>query len=109
MAIDLTDAGGFFTDFAETVVYCPRSGVRRSVQAVVDRSPPQDLSEAAGVAGAGIQVHVRNSATLGIASSELDIGGDRIELALRLGATAQARPISRLVSQDAGILTLEVQ
>ena len=60
-----------------------------------------------GGATAGLVIHVRNDAALGISSAEVDLGGDKVDLALRLGLAAQPHSIARIVSQDAGMLVLE--
>ena len=53
------------------------------------------------------QVHVANDSTLGITSSEIDLGGDQIELPPRDGKTAERRTITQLLIQDHGMLVLE--
>jgi hypothetical protein len=54
-------------------------------------------------------VTVRNSATLGVTAAELDTGGDRLDLATRTGLARTIRSIVGIVSQDAGMVTLEVR
>lgn len=94
----------------ETVTYKPAGGDTREIQAIVDRDTPETPSPA-GVRGrpkASIRVMVVNSSTEGITPSELNIGGDKIELPLRIGESATDRNIRSLSSQDGGMLELEV-
>lgn len=110
MPVDLAaDAPVFFGDFAETVVYRPKTGATRSIQAVVDRDPPAFLAEAAGFLVNGCHVIVRNSVTAGMAASELLVGGDRLDVADRPGGTLITRTVTRIVQQDAGVLRLEIR
>lgn len=112
-----SDASLVFTstsDFAEDVVYKPRLKNRetraaaRPIKAVVIREQivgvDQDNNETVAPM---FEVHVCNSATLGISSVELDCGGDKISLAVRNGMPATDRAIVRLVSIDDGMLVLE--
>jgi len=109
VAIDLTDADVFFSDFAEAVIYRPHAGRPRSILAVVDREPPAFLAEANGPQTPGLHVIVRNNATEGISAAELDTGLDTIDVASRVGGEVTTRSIVRLVQQDAGLLRLEVR
>jgi hypothetical protein len=109
------DGALFLADFAETIVYKPRptqtvpSPAPRTITALVDREPPAFLLEADGLAVPTVHVIVRNSATTGISSSEVDTGGDQMDVALRLGQAAATKRIVRIVSHDAGLLRLEVR
>ena len=112
-------APAFLKDFGEDVVYTPSGGTPRTIKADVDRNPPAGIAEApqGGVAPVAIvEVANRQSSTTtdtdgvgGISSSELNCGGDTLTLARRVGQTATARPITRLVGHDAGMLKLEVR
>lgn len=62
--------------------------VTRSIKVIVNRKPaalPDELDR--GITPS-IEIVVRNDSTYGIASSELDSGGDKIQLKLRLGDAA---------------------
>lgn len=110
MPIDLAaDAAVFFSDFAETVVYRPREGEPRTIQALVDRDPPEALGEDVTTRTPVLHVTVRNDSVAGITAAEVDTGGDRIDLPLRVGGSATTRPIVGIVRQDAGLVTLEVR
>lgn len=117
MAIDLAnDAGVFLNDFAEAVVYRPLVGPPRSIQAIVDREPPAWLreppawlAEADGVLVPQLHVVVRNDEAAGIGADEVDTGGDRVDVPVRVGGTAVTKNVVRIVQQDAGLLRLEVR
>jgi len=111
------DAAAVFLDtaaFAEEVTYCPRlfqqgdTRPDRTINAVVMRETMANVAEDGGATVLPVfEVHVANSATLGISSTELDTGGDQIEFAARDGMDATKRSIVRLVTQDHGMLVLE--
>jgi hypothetical protein len=100
-------------DFAEIVTYYPHrffgEAVRpaRAIKAVVIREQIETLSEDVITNAPSFEVHVANSSTLGISSDEIDTGGDQIEFPPRDGKTAERRTITRLVTQDNGMLVLE--
>lgn len=110
----LSDASTVFTntdDFAEIVTYCARQQfggavpTPREINAVVVREQITSLD--GDTVSPVWQVHVANDSALGIASSELDLGGDQIELPPRDGKTAERRTITQLLIQDHGMLVLE--
>lgn len=96
-------------EFAESVTYKPRGSVTtRPIRAVVEREQLATVNEDGGETVAPMFiVHVANDSTLGISSDELDTGGDKISLPVRDGMTASYRAITRLISQDNGMLVLE--
>lgn len=98
--------------FVESIEYHPRDGsgrLPRTVPAIVDRESPQSV---AGM-GAGLAplmtVIVRNDPLQGIASNEIDTGGDQIVLAAREGGEAVAREIAGIVRHDSGVMVLELR
>ena len=99
----------FGAEFVETVVYTPAGGRPRSIDAVVNREPIAAKPETPRGVAPRIEVTVRNDVTLGISSSEIDLGGDTVTLARRIGETAAARPVRRIVGQDAGAMTVELR
>jgi hypothetical protein len=101
-------------EFAETVTYHPRlfaggdSRPTRSIKAVVFRETMATVTEDGGTTLLPMfEVHVENDSTLGISSTELDTGGDQLEFAARDGVAATKRTITRVVTQDHGMLVLE--
>jgi len=108
MTLDLTgDAQTFLHDFGETVTYKPRSGKPRAIKAVVDRSPPAPVEP--GAIAPLATITVANDQHEGIASDQLDTGGDEVDMAVRVGAEPTTRTITALLDQDDGMITLEVR
>ena len=56
-----------------------------------------------------IVLHVANSATTGIAAATLDTGRDKVVLAPRHDGATQELHIREILSQDDGMLQLEVR
>ena len=94
-------------DFAEAVTYHKRNGLSRTINAVVIREAfainPEDGDTITPV----FEVHVANDSTDGISSDELNIGGDMLAFAVRVGKAVERRSIVRLMSHDEGMLVLE--
>ena len=94
-------------DFAESIVYYKRNGRSRKIDAVVVRDDSLQLPEASDLVTPRFTIHVANDETEGIASDELDLGGDQIGLSPRVGEPIDRRSIVRLVEHDEGMLVLE--
>ena len=102
----------FLELFGESVVYYPRgyqAGDARAILAVVDRMPPEGVSEAPYGNAPLLHIFVKNDSTEGISSDELDLGGEQVELSVRLGEAVQKRRITEKNNADAGMLQLEVR
>jgi hypothetical protein len=99
-------------DFAESIVYVPHTHfgatarANRTINAVVIRYPVEDEE---GVVTHHTEIRVHNNSTTGISSDELDLGGDAVQLAPRDGEIAETRQITRLLSIDSGMLSIEVK
>ena len=104
-----TDASVFLDTFGETVTYYPSGGGTRSIDAVVSRDPIGRLDGAPHGKTQHIVVSVANDSSIGISSSEIDTGKDKIELVYRIGETAQQRVITKIVSIDHGMMHLELR
>ena len=107
---------GFLDKFGETIYYLPdahlttTSGTGREIKAVVDRNPKATLAEAGEVMRDVLHVGVSNAAggdDPGIASDEVNTGGDELLLAVREGETPTLVRINRIVRQDPGMMTVE--
>ena len=94
-------------DFAEEVTYYPRTGTARTVDAIVIREALAVLTEDGDAVIPLFEIHVANTETRGITSEELNLGGDRIEFAVRVGGALTRRTITKLVGHDEGMLILE--
>lgn len=101
-------------EFAEAVTYYPHihpgqaTRASRSISAVVEREQIQAVGQDGNATVLPLwMVHVANDSTNGIASDELDTGGDQIGFPPRDGETAERRTITRLITQDHGMLVVE--
>lgn len=92
--------------FGETVVYTPKGQSPRTINAYVHRTPPQRLAGLNQVAGNVTMVWVANSDTSGVSS--VNVGGDTIRFAGRVGGPVQTYTVQSVESQDAGIWKLRV-
>lgn len=94
-------------EFSESLTYTKPAGTTRAISGVVNRQTPENYQ---GVVGPLAEIVVPNSATVGISSAELDLGGDTITLALTIGKPAETfnihRPNDGQAWQDAGMLRL---
>ncbi len=105
----IATAGAFSTTFAETIVYKPKAGGTRSIQAIVSRDPPAAMGDAPHGKSPTLMLDVENDSTTGISSDEVDTGGDLVTVAVRIGDSAQDRRITGIISQDAGRVTYGVR
>lgn len=103
-----TDAALFVSqnDFGEEVVYRPRQRSERTISATVFRQIAEALDDE-NRSTVVFEVHVANSLTIGISANELDIGGDQIDLADRVGRTPRPRAIVQIIESDEGMLVLQ--
>ena len=105
------DARGIFiTDFAEAVLYSPKDGrlPPRSILAIVDRDMQQNPGTVQRGGTDRLRIVVINSATDGISSAELNMGGDVITVARRIGEIASDLRIVAKTIEDRGVLELEL-
>lgn len=94
-------------DFAEPVVYIKRTGKARSINAIVVRDALSILPEDGDTITPVFEIHVANDIASGIASDELDLGGDCIAFAVRVGEKPSRRTVVKLLAHDEGMLQLE--
>lgn len=95
--------------FGESITYLPAAGGRRSVSAIIERSPPAILDAAGNAVLPTATIRVYNSCRSGISSREVDIGKDEVEFVLRIGETMPRKfSLMTLLSQDAGVTQLAV-
>jgi hypothetical protein len=94
-------------DFAEPTVYHKKNGRTRPVNAVVIREVLGILPEDGDVVYPMFEIHVANDPSEGIASDELNLGGDQLEFPDRVGQPPKRHSILKLLSHDEGMLVLE--
>lgn len=94
-------------DFAEPVVYYKKTGKARPIYAVVVRDALAILPEDGDTVTPVFEIAAANDIVKGISSEELNLGGDMIAFAVRVGQAIQRRTITKLLAHDEGMLTLE--
>lgn len=100
----------FLLPSRQYVTYIPASGSRRRIEAVVSYDDEDDaIADVGEPRRPAATVLVRNSATDGIASGELDTGGDKLEISIRTQNKPIHARIVELLAHDAGFCKLQVQ
>jgi len=97
----------FLLPGSETVVYKPKSGSPRQIKAVVSRSLAAEIPGVNGGSVPKFEVLVKNDDSAGIASDELDTGGDKIEMAKRVADIPKTLRLVELLNHDAGLCRIE--
>ena len=101
-------AANFVDTFGESVTYWPKAGGSRAITAVVTRGLPETIEGAPYGHAPKTTIQVVNSNTTGIRSDEINLQGDKIEYQIRIGETAQKRRITNIISNDHGMMELEI-
>jgi hypothetical protein len=121
--IDLTKiTPAFLSVWGETIHYIAvsggstTSGGGREILAVVDRQPYAGIPETPGVLRPLMFVTVQNAATAvdddemgGISLDELDVGSDILMIPRKTGGSEEAFHVSRIVTQDEGMIQMEIR
>ena len=110
-----TEFDGFFKDafddltriMGESLTYRPRAGGTRALTGIVNRDPPQVFLSNEIVTPL-LMISVHHDSTTGIVYSEID-AGDQIDVAVKPGATAETRLITKVESSDGGVTVLVVR
>jgi hypothetical protein len=98
----------YLSTFGETVTYYPAAGGSRGISAIVERDGPAKLDDAPHGVSDKLIIQVANDATTGISSDEVNTMKDIVKVAVRIGDTAQDKLITDILSQDAGMMRLEL-
>ena len=107
---DLADnADEYLTAFGEIVYYLPNGGGSREILGIIDYEGVSALGGAPFGTGPTINVTVKNDDTDGISTSEIDVGKDLITISTRIGKATENRRLVSIISEDAGMVTLEVR
>lgn len=103
-------APGLIGYFGEDLVYLPASGAEgRPIKGIVERGAMEILAEIGDHATQAIIVQVLSHGVRGILASEIDTGGDRIRVALRIGDLPVDRPIVKVIDDSGGFVRFAVQ
>ena len=98
-------------EFAETITYISRGGVRRTIQAVVFREGTEPLPGPSQAHVPKVTISIANDATTGIAAAELQ-DGDMVSLDLhkdgRIKTLRINTPIFGVNEYDEGVLHVEL-
>ena len=99
----------FLTIFGESAVYTKASGATRAITVVVDRQSATSILETPSAMRPDFQAWVANNVTTGITASELETSTDTLTIPKRVGGTNEVFAIGRIVTQDDGMLSLELR
>ena len=94
---------------AKTITYRPRSGASRSIESIIEYPGPGGIDGLSGGSRPLLDIYIKNDSTSGISSAEVDTGGDKVEVPLRIGLTAARVRITKIVTQDKAILHIQAQ
>ena len=105
----VVDADQYTNIAGVAMTYKPAGGGTRSIVGVIlyDGTSPLPGIDVTTVS---FVISVKNDSTYGISSDELSEGGqDKISISPRIDLAAMDRPITRMLSQDAGMVQLAVK
>jgi len=102
-------AADLILEFGQAVTYQPASGSPRNIYAIVDHNGVKRLDAAPQGHGPVMTVSVFNHSSYGITPAEVDTGKDTIVIPNRVGSAVKVRRLSRIVSQDEGIVQFEAR
>lgn len=84
------------------VTYYPKSGSARRIRAVIER--PGEMEAGREV----VLILVKNSTTSGIASAQINTGGDKVEVSQRDNKRPIRMKIAEILNHDAAMLKLKL-
>lgn len=113
---ELTGSAAEFADtFGESVLFTPKNGTPRIINAVVDRRPMQRINASGQDVTPTMTIEVQNDPIKGISSAELDAyGNDKITVDHRPGTPKLAYGVHIPDASfgpwiDAGMITLDLK
>jgi hypothetical protein len=96
--------------FGEPIVYFFRSGVSKSMYAIVNRQPASIYDAAGNVVTPAFTIRVEANCSRGLNAKEVDTGGDYVQL---LRHPSDMEPIEasvmQLVSEDSGVVEIALR
>jgi len=102
-------AAFFLLPGAEKILYRPRTGAVRLIDAVITRNEAEQLPAVRMGSLPRFEVLVRNDSAKGISSDDFDGGGDKVDLAERIGEPPRTLRAGEIINQDAGMMLIAVQ
>lgn len=84
----------------ESITYTPASGSPVAINAQVFRALPQDVTGSEILSTPMLKIWIRRHVTEGRLT--IDLGGDNVTVAIRMGGTPESVPVAAIESEDAG-------
>ena len=101
---------GLVSQYGESVTYHFAGGGTRTVNAIIERSPPAVYDAAGNVVMPSFVIRFHNDATLGVLSSEVNTGGDQVSFLSKLGDKVPVkRSVLVMQSQGGGVVVVAVK
>lgn len=91
------------------IIYRPAIGAARTIKAIVRQEPPTKLATMPKASSTFTTILVLNDSTAGISSTELDTGGDKVDIQTRFKVAATTRPIKSLITHNPSIMKLRIR
>ena len=96
--------------FGEPITYFLRDGGQRSFNAIINRDPPAFYDSVGNVVLPEFTIEFSRDCKDGILASEVDTGGDEVELLAEVDATIPVRKtVLKIISQDSSVLVLALK
>lgn len=108
-ALQLAVGPSFGTLDAKTIIYYPRGGGSRSIEAIIEYPGPAAIDGLLGGSRPVIDIYVKNDSISGISSAEVDTGGDKVDVPMRFGLSASRMRIVNLIGHDKAVLHVQAQ
>lgn len=93
-------------DFAESILYVPRCGKLRTINAIVDREPGQILLDG-DIVVPNMIISVHNHRTTGIDHRDID-AGDKVRVAIKPKGDATDHTFRVVQQSDEGMLDIAI-
>ncbi len=108
LAVDTINTFLNENEFAEWIVYTPKSGTEKTIKAIVDRPRAQPAGEDTGrILLNEYSIMIANNETYGAIT--INKGGDMVTLLDRIGGTLVDFRVVDILSQDEGMFHLLIQ
>ena len=99
----------FKSAFGQTIVVLPDGVTERSITAIVDYNEIEPVPGMPHGKAQNITITVDNDATTGLSSAEFDSGLATVKVPEAIGKAAVTKRLSKIIRQDAGMVTYQVR